>query len=73
MLNLFLIGLLVSASPAFASCYSGFACSTNSLQLQENISAIENYFAKNIIEPNYFTGFSNIITYNDLFLFNTIV
>ena len=73
MLNLFLIGLLITVSPVLASCYSGFACSISNLQLQETKNVIENYFAKNVVEPNYFTGSTNIITYNDLFLFNTIV
>lgn len=73
MRNLFVLGLLIVASPVMASCYTGFACSIDSLQLQENINAIENYFAKNCIEPNYITGVHNIITYNDLFMFNTIV
>ena len=73
MRNLFLFGLLIVASPTMASCYTGFACSIDALQVQENFNVIENYFAKNVIEPNYFTGLPNILTYNDLFMFNTIV
>lgn len=73
MRYLLLLGFLIVASPVIASGYTGFACSMGSLQLQENINAIENYFAKNCIEPNYITGVPNFITYNDLFMFNTIV
>ena len=71
--NLFLLGLIFVASPVMASCYTGFACSMETLQLQQNINVIENYFAKNCIEPDYITGATNILTYNDLFMFNTIV
>lgn len=73
MRNLFVLGLLIVASPVMASCYTGFACSIDYLQFKENVNLIENYFAKNCIEPNYITGVQNIITYNDLFMFNTIV
>lgn len=73
MRYLLLVGILIVASPVLASCYTGFACSIDSLQLQENINAIENYFARTVIEPNYITGSFNIVTYNDLFMFNTIV
>ncbi len=73
MCNLFLCGLLFVASPVLTCGYTGFACSIDLLQLQQNINVIENYFAKNCVEPNYITGSTNIITYNDLFMFNTIV
>ena len=73
MKYLLFLGFLIVASPVVASCYTGFACSIDSLQMQENINAIENYFARNVIEPNYITGIPNFITYNDLFMFNTIV
>ena len=64
---------LVMASPVWANCFTGFACSIDSLQIQQNIATIENYFSKNVIEPNYILGKSQILNYNDLFLFNTIV
>ncbi len=73
MKYLLLFGIFTIANPVFASCYIGFACSIDSLQMNENVNAIENYFVRNAIEPSYISGSAYIFNYNDLFLFNTIV
>ncbi len=64
---------------AFAGCNTGFACSINDLAqneiaiFEENKSLINNYFERKIIEPNYISKTTPVLTYNDLFLFNTIL
>lgn len=73
MRKLLLFLWLIMLNSAFASCYTGFACSIENLQAIEHANTINNYFAKNVPEINYITGKFNILNYNDLFLFNTIV
>lgn len=73
MRKLFLFMVLIMLNSAFASCYTGFACSIESLQAVEWENSINSYFAKNVPEINYITGKLNVLNYNDLFIFNTIV
>ena len=56
-----------------AGCFTGAACSIDDLQKKEYSIAIEKYFNKNILEPNFVRKDSPVVVYNDLFLFNTIV
>jgi hypothetical protein len=64
---------------ANADCNTGFACSLSDLEATESVmltntkSLINNYFARNIIEPDYISKSTPITNYNDLFIFNTIL
>lgn len=73
MRKIFLFITLIMLNPAFANCYTGFACSIEGLHAVERANTINSYFAKNVPEINYTTGKLNILNYNDLFIFNTIV
>ena len=71
--------LIIFASSAIASCYTGFACSINDLeekQTQQNhefINAINDYFDKKPNADLFFSKADNSLAYNDLFIFSTIV
>lgn len=60
----------------YANCYTGFACSVSDLelsQINEFNSNLNNYFDKNINDTMFFTKKRSQLTYNDLFIFNTIL
>ena len=65
--------------PATAECITGFACSIETLeetQIKQNIKMAENinkYFDKSVNEQIFFNKKPVQISYNDLFVFNTIV
>lgn len=65
--------------PATAECITGFACSIETLeetQIKQNIKMAENinkYFDKSVNEQIFFNKKPVKISYNDLFVFNTIV
>lgn len=78
-LLLFLLVFFNIALFSFANCYTGFACSISEIenqaikqfnQYQQNL---ENYFSKKINEDSFFSKKPSKLTYNDLFIFNTIV
>lgn len=75
MKNLFcgLFFIFCSALIAQAGCFTGAACSIDGLKNKQYADAIENYFAKNIMEPDFVNGLNSVAFYNELFLFNTIV
>lgn len=73
MRKMFLFMTFIMLNPAFANCYTGFACSIEGLQVFERVNTINNYFAKNVPEVNYITGKFDVSNYNDLFIFNTVV
>lgn len=56
-----------------AGCFTGAACSIDGLQNKQYADAIENYFAKNIMEPDFVNSSNSIVFYNELFIFSTIV
>ena len=70
---------VLSSSNCFANCYTGFACNLQQLQNEEIkkhqnfIGLINKYFEKRYIEKDYITDKFNITSYNDIFLFNTIL
>lgn len=72
------VGVLLSAS-AYASCYTGFACSIESLEQEEYkktseyMEIIDKYFSKEPLEKDYAKGKILITNYKDIFLFNTVV
>ena len=74
LLVLFNLGLT-----AFANCYTGFACSILGMedqaikQFKEFNQNLDRYFSKEINEDFFFSKKPSKITYNDLFIFNTIV
>lgn len=72
---MFLNSMLIS----YADCFSGFACSISEIenqaikQFEQYQQNLENYFSKKINEDSFFSKKPSKITYNDLFIFNTIV
>lgn len=64
---------------SFANCYTGFACSISEMENQsikqfyEFNNNLNKYFSKKINEDFFFSTKPSIITYNDLFIFSTIV
>ncbi|MCD7878664.1 MAG: hypothetical protein LUG16_01870 [Candidatus Gastranaerophilales bacterium] len=80
LLKYIIMGVLIFAAPvnAFASCYTGFACSIDDLEKQqankydEYTAALHKYFDKDINEDIFFKKNYNDLTYNELFIFNTI-
>ena len=60
-----------------ADCITGFACSLNELQQKEDalefVTAINNYFSKQVKTPDFVKHKTEITDYNDIFIFNTIV
>ena len=71
-------GIIIS-SGAYASCFTGFACSIESLEQEEYkktaeyMEIIDKYFSKEPLEKDYAKGKILINNYNDIFLFKTIV
>ena len=69
----------LSVQNCFANCYTGFACNLQQLQNDEIkkhqnfINLINKYFEKRYIEKDYITDKFNISSYNDIFVFNTIL
>jgi len=76
-----LLGVFILASSSgFASCETGFACSISDLETSvkqndaEAVQKIQSYFNKTINEDFFFNQMNpDLISYNDLFIFNTIV
>ena len=77
ILSLFVLFLFVST--ASANCYTGFACSILGMenqaikQFNEFNQNLNKYFSKKIYEDFFFKKKPSNLTYNDLFIFNTIV
>ena len=63
---------------ALANCNTGFACSIEELENQafeqfyQYNQNLEKYFSKKINEDLFFSNKPSNLTYNDLFIFNTI-
>ncbi len=73
MKNILLFCLLSFSSVALANCYTGAACSIETLQLKQNINLINSYFDRKVAVPDYLKKKPQITNYRDLFIFNTIV
>ena len=71
MLNITLI--------SYANCHTGFACPLEKIenqadtQIHQYNKKLNKYFSKEINEDFFFSKKPSTITYNDLFIFNTIV
>lgn len=64
---------------AYSDCITGYACSLEELQKQEelktkqNITLIQNYFKQNKPNKNFTAKHKTSQNYNDMFLFNSLV
>lgn len=64
---------------SYANCSTGFACSIVGIenqakkQFSEYTKNLDKYFSKKVNEDFFFSKKSSEITYNDLFIFSTIV
>lgn len=71
--------VFILSQNSFADCHTGFACNLQQLQEEEIkkyqsfISLINKYFEKRYIEKDYISDKFNILSYNDMFVFNTIL
>ncbi len=76
---LILFAFIFGSSSAFASCETGFACSVSELNMrqilleEQFVNDMNDYFNKNINEELFFNYKNPNLSYNDLFIFNTIV
>lgn len=76
---LILCVFILASTSGFASCETGFACSIKDLEIEQNrhdveaMQKIQSYFNKTINEDLFFIKSNPQLSYNDLFIFNTIV
>ena len=67
------------ALSSYANCYTGFACSIASMeneaqkQFDEFCQKLDRYFSKKINEDFFLSKKPSEVTYNDLFIFSTVV
>ncbi|MBQ8886894.1 MAG: hypothetical protein IJY61_04250 [Candidatus Gastranaerophilales bacterium] len=67
------------ALSSYANCYTGFACSIASIeneaqkQFDEFSQKLDRYFSKKINEDFFFSKNPSELSYNDLFIFSTVV
>ncbi len=80
---LFMSVLICLANSAYADCSTGYACSIKDLENRESleqeqyliefVSVMNKYFDKKVEEPIFLNKKNMISSYQDLFIFNTIV
>ena len=74
-----LLVLLNLSLSSFANCYTGFACSIMEIenqmikQIDKYNQVLNKYFSKKIDEDFFFNQKSSNLSYNDLFIFSTVL